>query len=876
MEEREILVIGAAPMGATPLAGQTRPSDLSTPGTPTTPNASAAHLSALMGGIPNCRGSTSRSRRGTGNPDGTNGHAAQAGDYPSDGELSPATRRPSSLELGVTTPGAASEAHPQWMKEQWEDNYKEAAIFLEEGINNEKFTHHPRCQEELPPYLLVHNDWFHYFDLGASLVILGLGFFEAPCHAPLCFPTQVHSSIELGTLLLITLQVILKTRWIGWRDFFKHRRTLIKVFTLVLMIVEALVVLVRVDSHFRVSRSLRPIFLIDNHYCGGVRRFIRQILQSLPPILDMLVLVFFIMLIYSVFGFYLFGMVDHVYFNDLQTSFISLFVLLTTANYPDVMMRSYNQSRWSAVFFVSYLSINLYFLMNLMLAVVYDAFTRIEKEKFRRLFLHKRKAAQHAFNLLVTKERPKEVSFQHFEGLVRAYKGITSPTESYLIFRLLNKSNSGHLHIDEFYDIYNATQYSWSLAQQDEDWFSTCHPNIADLCTIIKNAVKSTWFEYTVCLIVLSNGIILVVQTAFMDSPTSNAEDRIYAPWVSYFFVALYTIEAILKLIGLGFKNYFASYWNMFDFGVTVLGILSLILEILDIPLFYVVILRPLRLLTLFRMKKRFRDVFGTAVILYPRLTSAVIVLLLTYYFFAIIGMECFHNFDLKDCCKNSSVEQYFSFVEGSNGNVYFYLNNFQSLQTSGVTLFELTVVNNWFVIMEGYAIVSGVEMSRVFFMAFYIFTMIVMTIIVAFILEAFLFRIQYKQYFSKEDEAKNLKVEVILTSEEIRQIAQARGGSIQDIAIPSNSMFKFSGEKSRTKEQLQMLMYTDEMDRWLAEAQLEETQSQARIQAAILAETSSNEYHDHGHGDNENIQIVQDDGTITAIHRPVLPELGL
>jgi hypothetical protein len=37
-----------------------------------------------------------------------------------------------------------------------------------------------------------------------------------------------------------------------------------------------------------------------------------------------------------------------------------------------------------------------------MLAVVYDTFTRIEKEKFRRLFLHKRKAAQHAFRLLVT------------------------------------------------------------------------------------------------------------------------------------------------------------------------------------------------------------------------------------------------------------------------------------------------------------------------------------------------------------------------------------------------------------------------------------------------------------------------------------------
>ena len=86
------------------------------------------------------------------------------------------------------------------------------------------------------------------------------------------------------------------------------------------------------------------------------------------------------------------------------------------------MMKSYNQSRWSAVFFISYLAINLYFLMNLMLAVVYDAFTRIEKDKFRRLFLHKRKAAQHAFKLLVTQERPEEVSFQHFEGLLSAYK----------------------------------------------------------------------------------------------------------------------------------------------------------------------------------------------------------------------------------------------------------------------------------------------------------------------------------------------------------------------------------------------------------------------------------------------------------------------
>ncbi len=99
--------------------------------------------------------------------------------------------------------------------------------------------------------------------------------------------------------------------------------------------------------------------------------------------------------------------------------------MLFPNSYPDVMMRSYDNSRWSAIFFVSYLSVNLYFLMNLMLAVVYDAFTRIEKEKFRRLFLHKRRAAEHAFRLLTTRERPEEISFQHFEGMLRFYSGVT-------------------------------------------------------------------------------------------------------------------------------------------------------------------------------------------------------------------------------------------------------------------------------------------------------------------------------------------------------------------------------------------------------------------------------------------------------------------
>lgn len=63
----------------------------------------------------------------------------------------------------------------------------------------------------------------------------------------------------------------------------------------------------------------------------------------------------------------------------------------------------------------------LYVMMNLMLAVVNETFTSRERDKFKKLFLHKRKACQHAFRLLVSKQDPDKMRFRQFEGLMRYY-----------------------------------------------------------------------------------------------------------------------------------------------------------------------------------------------------------------------------------------------------------------------------------------------------------------------------------------------------------------------------------------------------------------------------------------------------------------------
>jgi len=54
----------------------------------------------------------------------------------------------------------------------------------------------------------------------------------------------------------------------------------------------------------------------------------------------------------------------------------------------------------------------------------------------------------------------------------------------------------------------------------------------------------------------------------------------------------------------------------------------------------------------IFKARKRYRDVLGTLFILADRLGSLVATLVLLYYFYAIIGMECFGQIDMTDCCK--------------------------------------------------------------------------------------------------------------------------------------------------------------------------------------------------------------------------------
>lgn len=111
--------------------------------------------------------------------------------------------------------------------DHWDMNYHEAAIFLEEGENNEKFDSHPRHPSALPAYLLVHNSWYYGLDLATSVLLLSLALVEEP--AVFEMTVWMHGTLEIVALTVIGIELALKLRWIGWTTILNHKRTMLKV-----------------------------------------------------------------------------------------------------------------------------------------------------------------------------------------------------------------------------------------------------------------------------------------------------------------------------------------------------------------------------------------------------------------------------------------------------------------------------------------------------------------------------------------------------------------------------------------------------------------------------------------------------------------------
>ncbi|VDL11782.1 unnamed protein product [Hymenolepis diminuta] len=137
--------------------------------------------------------------------------------------------------------------------------------------------------------------------------------------------------------------------------------------------------------------------------------------------------------------------------------------------------------------------------------------------------------------------------------------------------------------------------------------------------------------------------LCIVINTIFMaiDQPEKGEALAHVLRIANYFFTTTFTVEAALKLIALGTKEYFADSWNIFDFVVV-------FFSLVEIPLTNIrglSILRAFRLLRVFKLAKSWQTMkllFSIVAMTLNALGNLTAVLIISIFVFAVLGMSLF------------------------------------------------------------------------------------------------------------------------------------------------------------------------------------------------------------------------------------------
>ncbi len=118
----------------------------------------------------------------------------------------------------------------------------------------------------------------------------------------------------------------------------------------------------------RVLRLLRVLRLINAW--PELRIIVETLVRSIPSMLHITALMGILFFIYAVLGFHLFHEHDPTHWRDLGYAVLTLFRIVTLEDWTDVMYKAMEMSPFYALYFVSFVIIGTFVVVNLFIAVV--------------------------------------------------------------------------------------------------------------------------------------------------------------------------------------------------------------------------------------------------------------------------------------------------------------------------------------------------------------------------------------------------------------------------------------------------------------------------------------------------------------------------
>lgn len=129
----------------------------------------------------------------------------------------------------------------------------------------------------------------------------------------------------------------------------------------------------------RLARLLRVLRLVSA--LPELRLIVATLVRSVPSMFNVICLMSIIFYIYAVAGYHLFHEVDPTHWNTLGISLITLFRIVTLEDWTDVMYAAMEHHWWAWAYFVSFVVVGTFVVINLFIAVVLNNLDEAKAER---------------------------------------------------------------------------------------------------------------------------------------------------------------------------------------------------------------------------------------------------------------------------------------------------------------------------------------------------------------------------------------------------------------------------------------------------------------------------------------------------------------
>ncbi|XP_019623868.1 PREDICTED: voltage-dependent L-type calcium channel subunit alpha-1D-like isoform X5 [Branchiostoma belcheri] len=198
-------------------------------------------------------------------------------------------------------------------------------------------------------------------------------------------------------------------------------------------------------------------------------------------------------------------------------------------------------------------------------------------------------------------------------------------------------------------------------------------PPRALFCLGLKNPIRRAcmyiveWkpFEYFILLAIFANCVALAVYVPYPEKDSNEANQQLET--VEYLFLVIFTLEAVFKIIAYGLiahnGAYLRNFWNILDFTIVIIGIVSIVLETYKFEGFDVKALRAFRVLRPLRLVSgvpSLQVVLNSILKALVPLLHIALLCLFVIIIYAIIGLELFSGKLHTTCFVPGSDQIYF------------------------------------------------------------------------------------------------------------------------------------------------------------------------------------------------------------------------